>query len=389
MRKQKGNAAYIKNMNIKIVLDCIIEHEPISRSEISKRVMISKPTVSQLVNHLIVEGFVYETGMGNSTTTGGRKPVQLCFNPKTSYLIGVDIGGSKVASGITDLKGRVYSYREFATQEFLDEGLFKRLHTDIEEMLTELKLTTKNVLGIGVGVAGVTDIEKGVVINAPALAWQNCPIREKLSTYFELPIFVDNDVNISVLGEHWIGAGVDKTNIIYISIGTGIGSGIILNGNLYRGSNYSAGEFGYQVTDRQMARNFNPVVEGFGFLESMSGGISIGQQLSEKIKKQVTAKEAFEMADNGDENAQEVIQFAIENLGLGISNYISLFDPEIIILGGGISGSYPIFKDQLDEIIKKFTPRKCEVIPAKLGKEAGVIGACALLLKEYDSIYTI
>ncbi|WP_408007920.1 ROK family protein [Pseudalkalibacillus sp. A8] len=386
---QKGNAAYIKNMNTKIVLDCIIEHEPISRAEISKRVKISKPTVSQLVNHLVEEGFVYEVGMGNSTATGGRKPVQLCFNAQNAYIIGIDIGGSKVASGITDLKGKVQSYREFPTQEFLHKDLFRRLQEDVQGMLNELELTTSDVLGIGVGVAGVTDVKKGMVMEAPALEWKQFSIREKLEDYYDLPIFVDNDVNISVLGEHWIGAGVDKSNIIYISIGTGIGSGIILNGNLYRGSNYSAGEIGYQVTDRQMARDFNPLLKGFGFLESMAGGFSIGEQLSGRLNKKVTAKEAFELADKGDEDAKEVIDFAIENLGIGISNYISLLDPEIIILGGGISGSYESFKEQLHEIIQKFTPGKCEVIPTRFGKEAGVIGASALFLKEYDSIFKI
>ncbi|MGP4079032.1 ROK family transcriptional regulator [Pseudalkalibacillus sp. R45] len=386
---QKGNAAYIKNMNTKIVLDCIIEHEPISRAEISKRVKISKPTVSQLVNQLLMDGFVYEVGMGNSSTTGGRKPVQLCFNERNAYIIGIDIGGSKVASGITDLRGKVHSYREFPTQEFLHKDLFKRLQEDVQEMLNDLNLTKSDILGIGLGVAGVTDVEKGLVIAAPALEWKQFLIKDELEAYYDLPIFVDNDVNISVLGEHWIGAGVEKSNIIYISIGTGIGSGIILNGNLYRGSNYSAGEIGYQVTDRELARDFNPVLKGFGFLESMAGGISIGEQLSERINKKVTAKEAFEMADKGDEDARDVIDFAIENLGIGISNYISLLDPEIIILGGGISGSYESFREQLQEIIKKYTPGKCEVFPTKLGKEAGVIGASALFLKEYDSIFKI
>ncbi|WP_261131681.1 ROK family transcriptional regulator [Bacillus sp. Marseille-Q3570] len=386
---QKGNAAYIKNMNTKIVLDCIIEHEPISRAEISKRVKISKPTVSQLVNQLLMDGFVYEVGMGNSSTTGGRKPVQLCFNERNSYIIGIDIGGSKVASGVTDLKGKVHAYRDFQTQEYLHKDLFKRLQEDVHSMLNELKLTTSDLLGLGVGVAGVTDVDKGIVVEAPALKWSHFPIKEKLQAFYDLPIFVDNDVNITVLGEHWIGAGEDKSNIIYISIGTGIGSGIILNGNLYRGSNYSAGEIGYQVTDRKMARNFNPVLKGFGFLESMAGGISIGEQLSRRINKKVTAKEAFEMADMGDDDAKEVIDFAIENLGIGISNYISLLDPEIIILGGGISGSYESFKGQLQEILEKFTPGKCAVIPTRLGKEAGVIGASALFLKEYDSIFKI
>ncbi|WP_028783877.1 ROK family transcriptional regulator [Thalassobacillus devorans] len=386
---QKGDAAYIKNMNKQLVLTCIKDHAPISRSEISKKVNISKPTVSLLVDQLLKENWITETGPGQSSLSGGRKPVNLIFNPKAAYVVGVDIGGTKVASGIVDLDGRVYASREFPTQDFLNRSLFKRLHNDVAEMMKELNIRDQDILGMGIGVPGVTDVTQGLVIDAPALQWKYFSARENAEKYFNFPIYIENDVNTSVLGEHWLGAGQQKDNLIYIAIGTGIGSGLIINGQLYRGSNYSAGEMGYLVTDRELANHYHPVFEGYGFLESVASGSSIGNKLSKIKNRTITAKEAFELVKAGDPDARKVVETAIENLGLGIANYVSLFDPEIVILGGGVSGAFSEFKNQLDDILERFTPKKCKVVPSTFGKEAGVIGAVALFLKEYDSIFKI
>ncbi|WP_110943376.1 ROK family transcriptional regulator [Virgibacillus senegalensis] len=386
---EKGNAAYIKNMNKRLVLQCVIDHQPTSRAEISKKINISKPTVSGLVDQLLEDGWIYETGSGEASANGGRKPVHLCFNPRFAYVIGVDIGGTKVASGISDLNGNICAYREFPTQKNLESGLLEHIQLDIESMKEELNLSDDQILGMGVGVPGMTNVEEGIVYESPALGWKQYPIREKLSQYFDFPIFVDNDVNINVLGEHWKGAGQQKANLIYIAIGTGIGSGIMLNGQLYRGSNYSAGEIGYLVTDRIFARNYHPVYEGFGFLESVSSGSSIGDQLTKKIGSRATAQEAFQMYQQGHKDAVEIIDSAVENLALGIANYVSLFDPEIIILGGGVSRSYSMISEKINEIIERFAPKRCEVVATTFGKEAGVIGAVALFLKEFDTIFAI
>ncbi|MYL34364.1 ROK family protein [Pontibacillus yanchengensis] len=386
---QKGDAAYIKKMNMKLVLNCIMENEPISRAEISKLVQISKPSVSLIVESLLDEGWVQETGPGQSTFGGGRKPVQLVFNPKAAYVIGVDIGGTKVASGITGLDGNVYAYREFETQSYLNDQLIKRLQEDVLFMMQELGISDQDVLGMGVGVPGVTNVKEGVVLEAPTLKWKQYPLQEIASNYFNFPIYIENDVNTSLLGEHWLGTSKNAENIIYIAIGTGIGSGIMINGRLFRGSNYSAGEMGYLVTDLQAAKSYNPTFEGYGFLESVASGSSIGNKLSEVKGEALTSKDAFELKSQGDEEASKVVDDAIEHLGFGIANYISLFDPDVVILGGGVSKSFSQFNQALSEIIERFSPESCEVVPSSFGNEAGVIGAVALFLKESDFIIQI
>jgi len=386
---QRESVAYIKTMNTKNVLKCIVEDVATTRADISKRLGLSKPTVSSIVKQLLEEGWIYETGSGDASAGGGRKPVQLEFNAKRSYVIGVDIGGTNVTLGITDLNGDVCAYRKFPTQQHLHENLFKEMERCVDSMKSQLSLSDSDILGLGAGVPGVTNVGKGLVQEAPALNWKRFPVREKLQEIFDFPIYVDNDVNSVVLGEHWKGVASDKSNLIYIAIGTGIGSGIILNGDLYRGSNYSAGEIGYLVTDREPVKEIQPVFEGYGYLESVASGSSISYQLSSRLKRNVTAKEAFRLYEEGDADAVSVIDFALEHLAIGIANYVSLFDPEIIILGGGVSRSFQLIGEQLIDIIRQHTPRECEVVQTALGEKAGIIGATALFLKEHDLLLNI
>lgn len=380
---QKASVAGSKTFNRRNVLNCIVEERALTRSDISKKLSLSKPTVSLIVKELLDEGWICETGSGDASVGGGRKPVQLAFNAKRSYLIGIDIGGTSVTLGLTDLNGEVCAHREFPTQQHLHSNLFKEIERCVDSMRSQLQLEDADILGLGVGVPGITNVEEGLVIEAPALEWKHFPVREKLQETFDFPIYVDNDVNSVLLGEHWKGAASDKSNLIYIAIGTGIGSGIIINGDLYRGSNYSAGEMGYVVTDRENVEKYKPVYEGYGYLEGVASGSAISHHLSSRLGRAVTAKEAFELYEKHDADAVSVIDLAIDNLGIGIANYVSLFDPEVVILGGGVSKSFQLISEQLIDIIRQHTPQRCEVVQTTLGEEAGIIGAVALFLKEH------
>lgn len=381
---QKKNTEHIE-----MVLSCVKKEQITSRAEIAKKLSLSKPTVSKIVNQLIDEDWVFETGTGEASTSGGRKPVKLKFNPRKAFVIGVDIGGTKVAVGILDLVGNVCAYSEFPTQQYIANGFFEQMKYKIDAMIKENRIEKSKILGMGVGIPGITNVESGVVQDAPALGWKNFPVKEKLKEFFDIPIYIDNDVNINVLGEQWKGAGKGKSNLIYIAIGTGIGSGIMINGELYRGSNYSAGEMGYMVTDRQYANKYYPVYEGYGFLESVASGSSIGNSLTRKLGYKITADEAFSLYEQGNSAVKDVIEEAVDHLSIGIANYISLLDPEVVIVGGGVSGSFSLFEQTIKDAISHYTPQKCKVVKTTFGKEAGVIGAVALFLKEYGGIFKI
>lgn len=378
----------IKLVNKRRVLHSIIEEHAFNRAGISKLLNLSKPTVSDIVRQLLEEGLVSETGTGESIPGGGRKPVQLAFNPSRYYIIGIDVGGTNVVVGIVDLAGKVCMQQEIPTQRHNNESLFEKMKQMVDAMKDALQIEEENIIGLGAGIPGVTNVEEGIVVDSPALGWREFPIKRALEEVFDYPIYVDNDVNSIVLGEHWKGVAKDKSNIIYIAIGTGIGSGIILNGDLYRGSHYSAGEMGYLITSREDYQKYKPVYQGYGHLESIASGSSIGYQVSKKFGKTISAKTAFELYEKGYKEAVEVIDFAIDNLAIGIANYISLFDPEQIIIGGGVSHSFSTISKQLRKSINQYTPKSCDVIQTSLGDTAGVVGAAALFLKEHDSILT-
>src|SRR5699024_824287 len=353
---QRESMTYIKTMNMRNVLNCIVEEKARTRADISKKLNLSKPTVSSIVKQLLKDGWIYETGSGDASADGGRKPVQLKFNAKRSYIIGIDIGGTNVTIGITDLNGDVCAFREFPTRQHLHNNLFGEIKRCVNSMKSQLRISDVDILGLGAGVPGVTNVIEGRVIEGPALNWKQLPIREEFRAIFDFPIEDDKDENRVVLGEH---------------------------------RRVAASEIGYVVRDRYNVGKIQPVFEGYGYLESVASGSSISYELSSRLGRDVTAKEAFELYEQGDADAVSVINFAIDHLAIGIANYVSLFDPEIIILGGGVSNSFPMIRESLVDIIKQYTPRECEVIQTTFGEEAGIIGAAALFLKEYDLLLTI
>lgn len=396
----KGIPMQMKSFNKKCILQCIKDQSPISRAEIAVKTKISKPTVSLLVDELIQENWVFEKGIGESSSQGGRRPIQLYFNEKAAYIIGTDIGGTNVRTVICDLGGNILALSSFSTQKYLVSGLLKQLAKTVDNMMKNQNIDVTQVLGMGVGVPGITNTSSGSVIEAPSLNWVKYPFIEEIKQYFSFPVFVDNDVNVACLGEQWLGNARNKRNVLYISVGTGIGSGIIINNQLYRGSSCAAGEIGYMVTDKNDLKNdFKPTFNHYGYLESVAGGKSIGNKFTDRIKEisdhsmhelalssGLTGEDAFKAARCGDKVALSVINEANEHLAYGIINAASLLNPEVIILGGGVLKSSELILPRLQEIVEQYLPSTVELKCSFLGEKSGPVGAVSLFLREYDSI---
>ncbi|MDQ0862321.1 ROK family transcriptional regulator [Bacillus sp. V2I10] len=396
----KGIPMHMKSFNKKCILQCIKDQSPISRAEIAVKTKISKPTVSLLVDELINENWVIEKGIGESSSQGGRRPIQLYFNEKAAYIIGTDIGGTNVRTVLCDLGGNIVASCSFATQKYLPSGLLEQLSKKVDGMIKKQNIEVTQVLGMGVGVPGITNTSSGLVIEAPSLNWVQYPFIEEIKQYFSFPVFVDNDVNVACLGEQWLGNAKNKRNVLYISVGTGIGSGIIINNQLYRGSSCAAGEIGYMVTDKNDMKNeFKPVFTHYGYLESVAGGKSIGNKFTDRIKEisdhpmhelahtsGLTGEDAFKAAKCGDIVALSVIDEANEHLAYGIINAASLLNPEVIIMGGGVLKSSELILPKLQEIMKQYLPSTVELKCSFLGDRSGVLGAVSLFLREYESI---
>jgi glucokinase len=396
---RKGTPLYMKYLNKKEVLRCIREFGPISRAEVSCKLNISKPTVSALVEELLEDKWIIEEGTGHSTSQGGRKPVQLHFNNEVYYVFGIDIGGTKTAIALCDLVGNIKDYQIFFTSEYLKQGLLHKINEIITEMLNKLNITKKKILGAGIGVPGITNVQEGLVIHAPSLNWKHYKLKEEAEELFGFPVFVDNDVNVCVLAEQWLGAAKNKRNIIFVAIGTGIGSGMILDGKLYRGSQWAAGEIGYMITDKGYAKHYLPVFDGYGFLESVAGGSSIGKRYTDLIAEEpnhplhhkakqtgISAEEVFIYAEKGDKWALYVVEEAVENLAFGLINAACLINPEMIILGGGVAKSANYILPRIEKLGNQFLPSKVDFHVSALGEKAGVLGAVTMFLKEHESL---
>lgn len=396
----KGTPNHMKYLNKKRILHCIQEHAPISRAEIAVQTQLSKPTVSALVDELIQENWVIVKGPGESSTQGGRRPTPLYFNEKAAYIIGTDIGRSYVKIIISDLVGNIIDYNQFPTPPYLLTGILQQISDTVNDMLNKQKISLSKILGLGAGVPGITDTQKGLIYESPSLGWKNYDFLKEAKKHFTFPVYVDNDTNVEALGEQWLGNAKQKKNVLYISIGTGIGSGIIIENQLYRGYSSSAGELGYMVTNKEEIKNhFKPIFNHFGYLESVSGGKSIGIKLTERIKKNeehplfeeankvdLTGKQAFSLARQNDALALSVINEAAEHWAYSIINAASLLNPEIIILGGNVSKSADLFLPYIQNVVNSYLPSNVTIMTSHLGDNSGVLGAVSLLLREHDCI---
>ncbi|WP_096190391.1 ROK family transcriptional regulator [Evansella halocellulosilytica] len=397
-RPKTSTPNYLKYLNKKKVLHYLKQHANISRSEIASALSISKPTVSSLVDELIEEQWVVEKESDVSTSLGGRKPIHLSFNRDARYIVGVDIGGTTVEIGIVNINGDVLATDSFETQAALKDSLVRTICTVFKKLMKRLHIDEKKFLAIGVGAPGMTDADNGIVIDAPSLSWINFPLKQKLEDALNIPVYVDNDVNVGVLGEQWKGKAKNSKHVILITLGTGVGCGIIMNGMLYRGSAFAAGEIGYMVTDKERAKeDYDDIYLGYGFLDSHVGGPAIAKRMKKKLtdiqhhslKNSVfTAKQVFEYAKANDPAAIEVIQEALEHLAFALLNVICIFNPQYVILAGGISKSGHWFLPKIQEILANHLPVQTEIFITET-EHVTIIGAAALCLREHESILQV
>lgn len=391
MAPNKNSSKYINKRNI---INCLRKNEDhyYSRAYLAKALELSKPTVSILVEELISEGWIKEKQGGNSTPLGGRKPIHLEFNAKVKYLIGVDIGGTNTEVGIFDLNGEILSKDKILTQNELEIDFISRLVNLIKNLLNSHDLEGENIYGMGIGVPGITDKDKGIVQDAPSLGWKNYHLKEKLETFFSFPIYIDNDVNVALMGEKWKGKFKNKNNGVLLTLGTGIGCGIMIHGQIYHGTNFAAGEVGFMITDQNPDQTVGTVYEGYGFLDNQVGGPALLKKYNQKVmlqnksntgeclKEAASPEEIFDLAFQGSTIALEMVNGYINHLSIAILNIVTLLNPEVVIIGGGISGSIKKYIPGIETYINGKLPVKTH-IECTLISYVSILGAASLCLK--------
>ena len=309
--------------------------------------------------------------------------------------IGIDVGGTNVKIALVNDKGNIIYSNSIPTRaEMGYEYTINNMKEAISELLKETKSEAKSIEGIGFGFPGQIDYKKGIVRLAPNIpGWVEVPIAEIIEKEFGIPTRVDNDVRCAALGELNYGAGKGCENLICITVGTGIGSGLVINGKLVRGASNAAGELGHIKLDM----HGGPLCGcgDRGCLEAFASGPSIVALAEEYIKggkstkyrelanPDITPYIVSEAAKQGDPVAKRIFTIVGEYIGIGLASVVNLLNPEKIIIGGGVAAAGDILLNPIKEnLIKRAMPiaaSAVEIVPAQLGNSAGVIGASLLI----------
>ena len=310
------------------------------------------------------------------------------------YVIGVDLGGTKISTAISTIEGNILANVVLTTKsEEGEAAVLGRIVQSIDEVIVGSSTSIDEIEAIGIGSPGPLDAKKGIIITTPNLPFKNYNLVQPLKEKYNIPVYLDNDANAAAIGEYMFGAGKGKNSIVYFTVSTGVGGGAVLDGKVYRGHTSNALEIGHTTVDPNGPRcNCG----NLGCLEAMSSGTAIAKKGKEAVSTNVetslkkhdtvTSYEVFKEAEAGDEVAKDIIDNALTYLGIGVANAIATFDPEMIIIGGGVSKAGDIVFDTVKKVVNKrcfkSMAESCEIVPAGLGSDAGVVGAVALAIIE-------
>ncbi|MFH1612281.1 MAG: ROK family glucokinase [bacterium] len=312
------------------------------------------------------------------------------------YAIGIDLGGTDIKAGIINTNGKILFTKSISTDALSgSEKVILNIKKLIAECLEFSKKEKIKISGIGLGSPGLVDDQKGIIIGGAIniSEWKNIRLANILKKEFKLNTYLDNDVNMVVLGEYFFGAGKNTTNCVCITLGTGIGGGIIIDKKLYRGSFGFAGEIGHiSIIYEGLKCNCG----GIGCLEAYAGKNAFIEKAKMAIKKgfatsilkavendltKITPKIICDEARNGDHLSKMIVQDIARYIGAALASVINILNPEIIIIGGGISHAGDLLLDPIKDSIKKFaldlSIKNLKIVQAKLGNNAGIFGSCA------------
>ncbi|MEK5027556.1 ROK family protein [Paenibacillus sp. FSL M7-1046] len=315
----------------------------------------------------------------------------------TGYQAGIDVGGTKTMFCITGANGDILLLERRSTAAHGSPGLFfDWLFVELKHLLQGISLTLKQLEGIGIGFPGVIGDTEGQLSQAPALPWPVADIRPVIRRYYEGRLYLDNDVNLALLGECWKGAAAGKKHVLMVTVGTGIGSAMLLNGRLYKGANNAAGEAGYMVVDVGLARSRGSASGAdFGPLEAVASGSGITALARARFAdpaalpasriltlaggkpEEIETRHVLQAAAEGDYAALEIMDKPLEHLAAGIASAVVLLNPQLVVLGGGVAASGDYYMNEIRNRVNAYLPYPVDLEAAKLGNTAGAVGAVA------------
>lgn len=357
--------------------------------EISRQLGLTRAAVSGIVNDLLAAGIILETE--HLLSHSGRPAIVLEINPSRGYVIGIDFGASHINLLLADTAARILDEIEvdFDIRAGPQAGIAEADRL-VREILSRANLNIEDILAIGMGVPGPIVTATGTVVAPPIMpGWDGYPIRDNLQTLWKVPVSINNDAELGALGEWAAGAGRGEQTLAYIKVGTGIGAGLLLDGQIYRGVTGSAGEIGHLTIDEN-----GPLCAcgNHGCLEAIAGGRAIALQAQEAVRNKqrtqlasiqpvesITARDVAAAARRGDLLAQQILARAGTHIGIAIAGMVNLFNPALVIIGGGVAQTGDILLEPIRQVVQRRSlpaaTRVVRITTAMLGRRSSSMGA--------------
>jgi predicted NBD/HSP70 family sugar kinase len=372
-----GSKELIRDMNSHLILEMILKEGTISRAALAKSSGLTKATVSAIVQKLIEQNLVIEAG--NDNTSLGRKPILLAFHANCGYALSIDVNANTISAMICNLKGENCHLKLYPNHAGREE-IIPLLITIIRDMTASLEATPYGVVGIGLGIHGT--VYENQVTFTPYSPYEQLPFQKALEQEFGIPIYLENEANLSVIGEHTF--YYHTPNLIGISIHTGIGVGILMNNQLYTGANGNAGEFGHSIIEP----DGRPCPCGnSGCLEQYASERSILTQFAGLKGLEHADIDSFVAAcHKQDDDALSLLDDFIRYMSYGINNLLNTFNPDMIVINSSFTTYFPEVLRQIQDRLQNRMRMHCILVPSGLQDTSILLGAACLCIRQFLGI---
>ncbi|MCL6520940.1 MAG: ROK family transcriptional regulator [Firmicutes bacterium] len=391
-----GDRDLIRDLNISIVLNTIRQHQPIARTEIAARTGLSPATVTGITARLLAEGWIREAGFGEAS--GGRRPILLRLDARSRFSVGVKLAADEVSAAVGDLGADLL---EVVTLPLPQEapGIVEQVAEAVLRALRGAGVARSAVIGVGVALPGVVDPVRGLSLFAPWHPWEHFPLKSQLEERLGLPVLLENDANAFTLAERWFGAGRGAHHLVGVMISAGIGAGVVIDGHVYRGAAYAAGEIGHLVVEPEGPAC---VCGQHGCLEAVAGDRALAREGARLLQAgrapvlarlaggdpaRVRRQEVVEAARRGDAACRQLLERAGETIGRAVAAMVNTLNPEAVVVGGGLPDQAgPLLLEPLRRAVDRHAfhapGHSFRVLPAGLGERAWLVGALTLAVEE-------
>jgi glucokinase len=373
------DAAHLRRLNLERVLAAAMARQgAFTRAELIETTGLSAPTVGSLTSSLIRAGLLVDLGAGPSR--GGRRPSHMEFNARHGFVAGIDIGPTRTRVGLADLRGELIARRIVQTPLDRNPGhMLPAIAEELKSLMKDTDAPSCRLLSAAAGVPGVVDPARGLVMLSPNLkGWSEVPMADILADTLETNVLVENDVNLAVLGEHWKGAARGHDTCAFLSFGTGIGAGVLVDGRLHHGHHFLAGEIGLMCMGPQFVKPESAIR---GSLEAIAGLEALKTKWqAEQPGDSDWIADLFAAAKAGDASAQRTLDDAATFIGIAAANVCSVLDPSLVVLGGGLLAGGALL-EPVRQIVSRFIPMPSAIVTTSLDKDAPLWGSLLVAMR--------